>query len=727
MIARLQSAPWTQEKIDWPWFQCPIGQDTTVILPPYTPLALDGATLATITTRLTVAKSGLFSSITTGGGELLHGPITLQMASGGKALAFTGGAGLDAIARKDEQANWSSTLATVEGHRLRVDGHLEYDGVTRFDITLIPHGALELDSVQLRIPYAPEIAKLVHCGASFDFFAIDTAADGRSSLHAINWSKLDAKRVRRPGVLLDGVDFHGMLFPPPMRTWYLPYLHVGNYRRGLSWFLDNDQGWVHDPAACSPTELVAEGDDVYSRLNLVAKPVTLTAPVTFRVYLLANPFKPLPASWRSWAVADWRGANEVDKHTRYAFQWHWDEYAQSFYPYPGGVQGKKYDDWLGKFTTSPVRHCPFINFGAPGGFPLYGDQETAITPYDWKLHTARPLQDYMIYWFDKCVREIGIKGVYIDEPYCEPYSYNVLAGDTPTIREDGTRDIGFRYMEGRDYIRRFKALFTAHGIDYAVWMHTTNYKALPVFTFADISMDGEHPQIWVPEFDDYYGFYNPVMSRGYLSGLSTGLVGTQMYHAATDPKKGTDAILDQFARLYFKARSYLAVTLPYGVLPQVGNEVCNAELDRVQNIRGAFGICDDGLREVPWEESPGCPAGWRVAPEGLWLSGEVNPARQRALLYASSPSYTPATRFTIDMGKSLELGKPHLHAWDAETGASLLVDGTLQVDKAPGDLTMLWLEGREVPQVSRPDGALLGVSFAHGGSSRTSAPASARR
>ena len=707
-IGRVQSAPWTQEKIDWPWFQCNIGLDHTIILPPFTPLTLAGRTLSTVTTDLTLDKSGFFSSIVTGGGQLLHGSISLQADSGGKPLVFTG-AGLAPIARQDHAARWTSTLTSPEGHTLRVAGELEYDGVTRFDITIIPNGTLSLDSVALRIPYQPEIAKLAHLGTSHSFFAIDKATTGETSLHSINWAHLDPKRVRRPGVVLDAQDFAKTLFPPPMRTWYFPYLHVGNYHRGLSWFLDDDRGWVHDPANVSPTELVAEGTDIYSRLNLIAKPTTLTAPWTVRVYLLANPFKPLPPNWRTWSVADWRHANDMGKHSQYVFEWHWNEYAQSFCPYPGGGISGKYEDWVGRFTKDSVRHTPFINFGSPGGFPLYGDQETAVTPYDWKLHTTRPLQDYMIYWFNKCAHEIGVKGTYIDEPYVEPFSYNILAGDTPSIREDGTRDIGFRYMEGRDYIRRFKTLFTGLGIDYSIWMHTTNYKVLPVFTFADISMDGEHPQIWVREFDDYFGFYNAEMSRGYISGFSTGLVGTQMYHSTTDPTKGSDAIIDRFSRLYFKGRSYLAVTLPYGVLPQVGSEVCNDELDRTQNIRYAFGMFDDGIRELPWNDAAACPTGWRVEPAGLWLSGDLNPAHNRALLYGSSPSGNPTTNFTLT-----EVGPTQVHAWDAETGVSLRVDNSFRVEKAPGDFTMLWLEGRGTPQASRPNGAILGVSFDNG-------------
>jgi hypothetical protein len=337
-------------------------------------------------------------------------------------------------------------------------------------------------------------------------------------------------------------------------------------------------------------------------------------------------------------------------------------------------------------------------------------------PYTWKLHNNRPHQDYMCYWLDRCHREIGIRGVYIDESYCQPYSYNVLASRSAYVADDGTRRIGFTWMDGRDYVRRLKQIFTDHGVDYSIWIHTTNYRAFPVYTFGDISMDGEHPQIWVPFFDRYENFYDSERTRGYICGLPMGLVGTMMYHSFTDAK-GTDT----FPSLYRKSRSYLGVTLGYGVLPM--STGVGMEFDRTQNIRHAFGIADEGVESIMtgaksyWTRGYGDPWMKAVKPDALRMSGDVNRARRRALLYSTSLHWNECDRYEVEGGfDGFRFDKAHAHAWNPENGASLLVDGKWVIEHVRGDFGMLWVEARDEPQKSRPEGVLLGVSFDAGAS-----------
>jgi len=724
-LARARTEPWTTEKKDWIWFGFTGGLPEvrkTKIIPPFTPLRVVGDKVSTVTVDHVVDRTGLFKSVAAGE-ELLSGPVTLDVYVEGRRLPFEAGPGLEGIRNMEDSASWAAETASEAGHRLVVDGYMEYDGVTRFDLALRPKRALAVDRVELRIPYRVELFKvcgLAHAGLPFWFHAISRRKDGTWYTYRVNWGGIRNDRPRRADVLFDSNDLPLGLFPPPWRTPYAPYMHIGNFHRGLSWFVDNDRGWVHDPGKVPAMEFVASGDNAFLRLNLVARPVELTEPLDIRFYLLANPFKPLPKDWQTWTIGDYTQRNEVSRRTQHRFWWHWNEYAKSFRPYPGeGTPGTKetvkkdaangpdtgtYEDWIGRFKGDGIYHTPFINFGTPGGIPLW-DEQTMVLPFTWKLHNNRAVQDYMCYWLERCAREIGIKGVYIDEPYCEPYSYNVLAGDAAYIRDDGTRSIGFRYMEGRDYIRRLKQIFTDLGIDHSLWIHTTNYKALPVFTFGDISMDGEHPQIWVPEFDDYHRFYNHIMSRGYIAGHSTGLVGTMMYHGNTDIKSG-----DTFQRNHYKNRGYLAVTLPFGVLPMLMG--MRVEYDRIQNIRAAFGIFDDGLEQLDLHEETLWMPGTVFTPSPRGVSGVRNPSRNRALLYVCGFAPGPPPRIEVEGGfKTLSLGKPHNHAWNAENGVSLAVDGKLVLDLLPDDFGAIWVEGRDEPQRPRPDGVILGVSF----------------
>lgn len=723
-VGRGHSAVWTCEKKPWPFLGFEGGRSETAkvrVIPPFTPVVVKADTVSVVLREHGVGRQGFFTNVVAAGKELLAGPIRLDVVAGGQPLAFTEGPGLGAIQGGQTYADWRAETRTPQGHSLSVDAHLEYDGVTRFDVTLSPATTLAVDRVELVIPYRQETVRLCHSGLAFWFGAIERGADGVWSCRAINWAGPGGERERRQGVLFDSFDKALGLFPPPVRTAYTPYMHIGNDHRGLAWFVDNDQNWIHDPSI-PPLEFVARGDAPFLRLNLVAQASVLNQPVTWSFYLLANPFKPLPPKWRAWGVGTQQRSNKLLKQADHLFWWHWGEYAGGFRPYPGpavsydekagapeaGQQvkpaGGTYDDWRDKFKNDDVRHLPFINFGTPGGFPGF-TPDCMVYPYTWKLHNNQPHRDYVAYWLDRCVRDIGIDGVYIDEPYSEPYSYNVLAGDAPYIRPDGTRSIGYRYMEGRAYIRRLKQLFTDHGIDYSIWLHNTNYRALPVMTFADIGMDGEHPSIWVPEFDRYHSFYNPAQSRGYIAGAAYGFVGAQMFHANTNPK-GADA----FARLYRKCRTYLAVTLPNGVLPM--STTFSGELDRIQNINAAFGLAVQEPEELTAEQWAERYPGISIVPAPMSLTALLLPQSGRTLLYVGAP-VGPATNALVITGNLTPLGegKPDVHLWDAENGASLRVNGQWRLAVPPEDFACVWIEGRDSPQPDRPAGVLLGVSF----------------
>jgi len=730
-LAKAATADWSVPEMKYEWIGSRAGLDKKgKILPPYTPIEVKGETLKTSLRDHTLGRTGLFKSIVAAGEELFAAPVSLDIVSGGKPLVFGGGPGLKGIQNQGDEAGWSAATISAEGHTLEVAGHMEYDGVARFDVTLVPKGNLEIERAELNIRYRPETIRLVHSLASGfiqRFYSVEKDKEGKWEARNICWNTYAPKTpARRDGVIFDSNDLHHEA--KVARSRFVPFVHVGNFDRGLAWFADNDSGWVHDGLGRAtvglpdragagtagqasrgtlplvPTmEVVATDADRRLRLNVVARPTVLTDPLRFRFYLLANPFKPLPEDWRTWVVGDYRRNTAFGSRTRHQWWWHWNEYAQSFHPYPGGVQGRTYQDWVGRFRNDPVIHAPFINFGSPGGCPLYGGPhfiEMAVLPYSWKLHNTRPHQDYMAYWLDRCVREIGIRGVYIDEPYSEPYSYNVLAGDAPYIRPDGTRACGYRFMEGRDYIRRLRQMFTDHGLDYSIWLHTTNYKVGPVLTFADVSMDGEHPQIWVPSFSDYHIFYNPLRSRGYIAGTAWGLVGTMMFHGNTDPKT--------FPGLWFKSRTYLACTLPFGILPQTIG--ITAELDRIRNLLAAFGIFDAGIEDLHFEQQEHWLPGSRFEPEGMLLGGVRNRAKHEAILFATAP--WKGSRFELigGLGK-LDLGKPFVHAWNAETGESLVVEGKTTIDLLPNDVAVILARGADEPQKPRPDGALLGVSF----------------
>ncbi|MBI2192199.1 MAG: hypothetical protein HYU36_09460 [Planctomycetes bacterium] len=702
-IFRSQSADWTAPALTQPWLGCRAGLEKKVrILPPFTPIEVQADAVRTVLREHRLDRTGFFRSLVSAGEELLAGPAGFEVRSGGRILEFSAGPGLGPVQNLEDAAEWSAEVASAQGHLLRVRGRIEYDGVARFDVSLIPKGVLDIERAEFRIPLRAETLRYLHSiatGFIHRFMEVTRDEAGVVRANPISWSVgMPKEPRRRPGVLFDSNDLH----ETETRFRFTPFIHVGNESRGLCWFADNDRGWIHDPGAVPPLEVVASESGNALRFNVVARHASAAEPLEFRFYLLANPFKPMPEDWQTWVLGN-SASDAVARRSLHRWWWHWDEYAQSYHPYPGGVQKRTYEDWIGRFKEDGILHAPFINFGVPGGSGLYAPPhfiEMARLPYTWKLHTNRLLQEYMVYWLDRCVREIGIRGVYVDEPYDQPSSYNVLACEAAYIRPDGTRGAGYTYSEGREYLRRIKQMFADHGLDHSLWVHTSSWKGLPMLTFADMSMDGEWPAIWVESFSNYHTFYNPAKSRAYLSGLPFGFVGAQMLHANVNPKT--------FPDIWLCARTYLGVTLACSVLPFSTN--IPAELQRVQNLREAFGLFDSGIRELRIGDEAAWLPGSRFEP-GLKMGGSLNPGRRQALLYLFSHGAT-ASRFVLAGGfDSLGLGAPHAQAWNAETGVSLRVDASLVLDKAPEDTAIVWVRGTDAPQKPRPDGVILGVCF----------------
>ncbi len=744
-FGRASSETFKVPEMDWPWLRFTGGDRAhrkIKILPPFTPLAVKGGnTVSTVLWDFVLDRSGLPKSISSAkaGGEILESTVVLEATSDGKTLEFSGGSGLGAVESNEDTASWKSELSSPEGHRMTVDALMEYDGMTRFDLTITPKEVLKLDRTILRIPYRSEVVRLAHASLWLWFLAIEKDEAGKYRCDTIQWCTLKPETKRAPGVLFNSDDVFtaAYLNDTPTRNRFAPYMHIGNYERGLSWFAENDKGWIHDLGKVPSMEFIAEGKDTFLRLNLVAKPVEIKEPLMIRFYLMPNPMKPLPPNWRTWVLGDYgQIQNEVSRNSKFRFWWHWGEYADAFKPYPGAgdpdrpeaaVQKSKglhklaneltYKDWLGKFKDSlkkdpPIRHIPFINYGTPGGFPCW-DQQTMETPFTWKLHNNAPVRNYIAYWGDRCFKEIGILGYYIDEPYAQNYSYNVLASDAPYIRDDGTREIGYQYLDGREYVRRIKQTFCDLGADYPVWLHTTSYRNYAAYSFADISMDGEHPSIWVPEFDNYHYFYNPRYSRGYLAGQNMGLVGFQMFHGNTNPKMSDP---DFFAKVHRKTRTFLATTLPCGVVPNPPSILM--DYNRIQNLNYFAGISDDGVEDLSTHNQEAWLPGIIFKPKPLAIGGIRSPGKKRALLYVGAPEEKEfAGRTAIEMDGSfakLGLGGKFVHAWNAEDGVSLPAGGKMVFEAAPQDFAALLLEGRDYPQAPRPDGCILGVSFDKG-------------
>ncbi|MCM8770129.1 MAG: hypothetical protein NC911_10800, partial [Candidatus Omnitrophica bacterium] len=84
------------------------------------------------------------------------------------------------------------------------------------------------------------------------------------------------------------------------RNLFVPYIWLGAEERGLSFFAENDKGWVTEKGKSKKpvVELMDEGEKITLKVYLINRPVTLTEERKITFGLQASPTKPLREDWR---------------------------------------------------------------------------------------------------------------------------------------------------------------------------------------------------------------------------------------------------------------------------------------------------------------------------------------------------------------------------------------------------------------------------------------------
>jgi hypothetical protein len=87
----------------------------------------------------------------------------------------------------------------------------------------------------------------------------------------------------------------------------MPHIWIGNFKRGLSWFADSQEGWSTDKAKAAID--IRRGDgELDLVLNVINKPCLISKPRTIRMGLMATPVKPL----LPWKNVRTRAVNWID-------------------------------------------------------------------------------------------------------------------------------------------------------------------------------------------------------------------------------------------------------------------------------------------------------------------------------------------------------------------------------------------------------------------------------
>jgi len=186
------------------------------------------------------------------GKEMLAGPITLMMKSGGKSIDLAGISATD-ISSPDDRAVRTSSVS-VGRIKVRLLATTAFDGMMRLDIFLQSPKAV-IKSLILDIPLKKEFASFI--------------------LPSIG-------RIATPQRM-------------PSSTWkshFLPCLWVGNDDMGLTWFSDSDQ--YYTPKDGEELEIVPSKERVTMRINIIRTPRVIKGKARITFGLMATPVRPRP-------------------------------------------------------------------------------------------------------------------------------------------------------------------------------------------------------------------------------------------------------------------------------------------------------------------------------------------------------------------------------------------------------------------------------------------------
>lgn len=252
---------------------------TDDVIPPFTPLEVDGRTVRSVLRSHALDETGLWSQVESLGRPLLASPVRLEIVVDGRARPARPEQTLTI-----EQVGPGRVVArggfTAGGLHGRLVTTFEMDGLARVRLELDGDPDLRVDRLDLVVPIRAEHASLLNAiGDRARRHTLGPVPDGDGTV----WSSARAAGLELP-------------------RGFVPYVWIGDETRGLSWLAESTRDWWIEPGAPVQT-LTREGSVVELRVRLVTAPGPLGRRRSLGFALQATPVKPRPADWRRWFLS----------------------------------------------------------------------------------------------------------------------------------------------------------------------------------------------------------------------------------------------------------------------------------------------------------------------------------------------------------------------------------------------------------------------------------------
>jgi len=260
------------------WLDSTLALDDDVI-PPFTPLEVEGPSVRCIGRSVTFGESGLPTSITSGGREILAGPIslrpeltdatTVRLSGSTERTKVTPGT-VDQVTKGDEGPLEFTTTA-----------RMEFDGCVSFTTVLKARADVDLRDVKLGVPIRRDVAT----------YMMGLARRGGIRPHEWSW-KWDTRRADNM-VWLGDVDA-GLQVKLACNEDIWAILDLADFGLPESW----DNG---GRGGCTVTQ---EGDTVLVRGYSGERHLAAGESLEFRYRLLITPLKPIDPNHWNWRYGD---------------------------------------------------------------------------------------------------------------------------------------------------------------------------------------------------------------------------------------------------------------------------------------------------------------------------------------------------------------------------------------------------------------------------------------
>ncbi len=235
---------------------------TDEVLPPWTPVVADTNAARVWGREYEFGALPLPTRVVTAGASILAGPVTLEMVADGRPVSFEPEGQRRRISAQPNRAVLGR-LARADGVECGGQVAVEYDGMIRSDLAIVPRGIKSISDLRLRIPIRAEHARYLY------------HFPGR-------W----------------GSAYNAGALPPDGFTaGFRPFIWLGDEERGFAWFSESAQNvFVDDPD--SITRISGEGDVVTLEIALIRGEHAVLGPLQYTFGFQATPVKPMdPSAW----------------------------------------------------------------------------------------------------------------------------------------------------------------------------------------------------------------------------------------------------------------------------------------------------------------------------------------------------------------------------------------------------------------------------------------------